>query len=291
MRIQRAYSQRGSISQYLSVPWEIYQKARIQRPLSSSLPATIEEKYQQIGASELRKIEILFLCLTSLSPFLGAAFIRYATAAIIGPESISWFNVGLFVLATGVRPWAHLVERLKNRTGDLQEIVQYPIPPNVITTGKLLDRLDELTRRVGKLEKTMRKSETKTMELREDVYHDVNEISLKIQGITRKHEKRQARQESRVKGMEDALKRIKSGQPRRDFFRLFPLSLLCHVASSWLYLRPYRILIHFFYPPPIQRNGGALSDSKRGDVGLLSRIGRIAILPFRAIIGMVFGKF
>ncbi len=273
----------------------------MQRPLSSSLPATIEEKYQQIGASELRKIEILFLCLTTLSPFLGAAFIRYATAAIIGPESISWFNVGLFVLATGIRPWAHLVERLEKRTSDLHEVVQYPVPPNVMTTGKLLDRLDELTRRVGKLEKTTRRNETKAVELREDVYHDVNERSLKIQGITRKHEKRQARQESRVKGMEDALKRIKGGQRRQDIpivFRLFPLSLLCHVAPSWLYLRPYRILIHFFYPSSIQRNGGALpspSDSKKGeyanDVGLLSRIGRIATLPLRAITGMVFGTY
>ena len=232
---------------------------------------------------------------------MGAAFIRYATAAIIGPESISWFNVGLFVLATGVRPWAHLVERLKKRTSDLHEVVQYPVPPNVITTGKLLDRLDELTRRVSKLEKTIRKNETKTVELREDVYHDVNEISLKIQGIARKQEKRQARQESRVKGMEDTLKRIKGVQPRQDLpiaFRIFPLSLLCYVAPSWLYLRPYRILIHFFYPSPIQRNGGALkssSDSKRGeypnDVGLLYHIGRIATLPFRTIMGMILGTY
>jgi hypothetical protein len=209
---------------------------------------------------------------------------------MIGPESVSWFNVGLFVMATGMRPWAHLVERLRKRTSDLHEIIQYPIPPDIITTGKLIDRLEELSRRIDKLEKTTRKNETKTMELREDVYRNIDEMSVKMDGIVRRHKKRQARQESRVKGVEDTLRHLKSGQPQQELpivFRLFPVSLFLHVVPSWLYLPLYRTFIHSFYPSPLQSS----NSRKEGYVGFLSHIGHIATIPLRIIVGMVLGEY
>lgn len=206
---------------------------------------------------------------------------------MIGPESVSWFNVGLFVMATGMRPWAHLVERLRKRTSDLHEIIQYPIPPDIITTGKLIDRLEELSRRIDKLEKTTRKNETKTMELREDVYRNIDEMSVKMDGIVRRHKKRQARQESRVKGVEDTLRHLKSGQPQQELpivFRLFPVSLFLHVVPSWLYLPLYRTFIH---SSPLQSS----NSRKEGYVGFLSHIGHIATMPLRIIVGMVLGEY
>jgi len=83
--------------------------------------------------------------LTAVSPFIGAAFLRYATTATFGPEAVSWFNVSLFVLATGMRPWAHIIERLKQRTSDLHDVIQYPAPgtSSAVTTAEVVSRLDE----------------------------------------------------------------------------------------------------------------------------------------------------
>lgn len=193
-------------------------------------------------------------------------------------------------MATGMRPWAHLVERLKKRTSDLHETIQYPIPPDIVTTGKLIDRLEELTRRLDKLENITRRTETKTMELREDVYHKINEMSVKMDGIVRKHKKRHARQDSRVEGVEDALRRMKSGQSQQKLPWLFPVFF--HLVPSWLYLSTYRILIYPFYASSIQRKDSALqpSDSKKdGYVGFLSRVGNVATSPLRIVVGMAFG--
>ena len=194
-------------------------------------------------------------------------------------------------MATGMRPWAHLVERLRKRTSDLHETIQYPTPPDIVTTGKLIDRLEELTRRIDMLEKVTRRNETKTTELRQDVYHNIDEMSVKMDGIIRKHKKRHARQESRVEGVEDTLRRMKSGQSQQEVTSLFPSSF--HLVPSWLFLLPYRILIHPFYATSIRRNDAVLqpSDSKKdGYVGFLSRVGHAATLPLRIVVGMVFGQ-
>ncbi|KAF8629343.1 hypothetical protein AX15_003494 [Amanita polypyramis BW_CC] len=301
------------LHQIIEVPWTIYQKARLQRPSSNSPTTTAEEKYQQIAASELRKIELLFLFLTALSPFLGAVFLHHATAATIGLEAVSWFNVSLFVLATGMRPWAHIVERLKQRTSDLHEVVQCPIPPSVAaTTGELTDRLHKLTRSIGKLEKNARRNEVKRMELREDIYHDIDEMS----GILRNHERRQVRHESKIKDMEDTLKRVKNGQTKRIPTGLIslPLYLLRYVLPSWVYMLPYRILVRTVYaastspkngklaqsqslspsstPKPIMEEGcPLLAQSTHVTSGVLSRIGYVAMLPLRTILRMVLRRY
>ncbi|KAK2460403.1 hypothetical protein APHAL10511_007568 [Amanita phalloides] len=287
------------LHQIIEVPWTIYQNARLQRPLPSIPPTTIEEKYQQMGASELRKIEIFFLCLTALSPVLGAAFLRYASATMIGPEAVSWFNVGLFVLATGVRPWTHLVERLKQRTSDLHEAVQYPIPPNFATTRELLDRLDNLTRKIEKLEKSIRRNEIKTLELRDDVYHDIDEMLERMDTTVRKHEKRQVRHESRVKGVEDTLRRIENRSPLGVRVLVLPVSLLRCVVPSWLYLPPHRILVRLLHTisPSVDDKTCQTSTTREEEAGpiarygLLSSVSDIATFPFRTVARMVLQSY
>ena len=96
-------------------------------PLLSSADS-LETSYRTYAASELRSFELSLLFLTFLSPFLGALLLRYATAAVLGPQSVSWFSTGLFVLATGMRPWSHLVERIRTRTEELHDLIHYPTP-------------------------------------------------------------------------------------------------------------------------------------------------------------------
>lgn len=75
--------------------------------------------------AELRTLEMLYLVLTVLSPFIGATLLRYVATAISGKsDALSWFSTSLFVLATGVRPWSHLVERLKDRSRALKALLE-----------------------------------------------------------------------------------------------------------------------------------------------------------------------
>ncbi|KIL64374.1 hypothetical protein M378DRAFT_163410 [Amanita muscaria Koide BX008] len=298
------------LHQIIEVPWTIYEKARLYRPLPPSPPSTVEEKYQLIAASELRKIELFFLALTAISPFIGAAFLRYATKVTFGPEAVSWFNVILFILATGMRPWAHIVERLKQRTSDLHDVIQYAAPaPNA--SAEMVNRLDELMKKVTKLEKNTHRIEVKTVQLREDVYHDIDEIMEKLDGIARRHEKKHAKHESRVRDMEDTLKTIKHDQPkpRLHVFRFFPISLLRYIVPSWLYLPPYRMFVYVLYPStsstphshspatsPLSKVAQdeaypLLARSTQITSALLSRIGYIATLPLRTVVRMVLRRY
>ena len=43
-------------------------------------------------------------------------------------QRYSWFSTGLFVLATGMRLWSHLVERIRTHTGELHDLIHYPAP-------------------------------------------------------------------------------------------------------------------------------------------------------------------
>ena len=87
------------------VPCDLYQKSRPRRrspsfpPLLSSADSP-ETTYRTYAASELRSFDLSLLFLTFISPFFGALLFRYATAAVLGPQSVSWFSTGLFVLCS-----------------------------------------------------------------------------------------------------------------------------------------------------------------------------------------------
>lgn len=84
----------------------------------------IDERSHSAHA-ELRSYELMYLSLTVLSPFLGATLLRIVATAITGDaDTLSWFSTSLFVLATGIRPWTHLVDRLKSRSQALNDILK-----------------------------------------------------------------------------------------------------------------------------------------------------------------------
>jgi len=115
-----------------SVPRSLYQKSRPRdrgyRLSPPADPVLAESCYANRAASELKKFES-FLFLTFASPTVGAALLRYATDAILGPAAVSRFSACLFALATGMRPWAHLVERLSHRTAELHDSSATLPPP------------------------------------------------------------------------------------------------------------------------------------------------------------------
>ncbi|KAL5498352.1 hypothetical protein ACEPAH_2494 [Sanghuangporus vaninii] len=111
------------LHQLVEVPWNLYLASIPSENLFS--PSEVTDPAKLAAYAELRSLEIFYLVLTVVSPFLGGSLLKYVATAISGdPASLSWFSTSLFVLATGIRPWSHLAERLKNRSRALKALVE-----------------------------------------------------------------------------------------------------------------------------------------------------------------------
>ena len=104
------------------VPWDLYRESIPRREVDASSDL---DELTYLAHTELKSYELMYLSFTVLSPFLGAMLLRSVAAAVSGdPNILSWFSTSLFVLATGIRPWSHLVERLRSRSLALNEILK-----------------------------------------------------------------------------------------------------------------------------------------------------------------------
>ncbi|KIM42083.1 hypothetical protein M413DRAFT_445243 [Hebeloma cylindrosporum] len=199
------------LHQIIEIPWSLYQKSRPRERgyrLSPALadPTSAESRYANLAASELKKFEFFFLFLTFVSPIVGAALLRYATDAILGPAAVSWFSTGLFVLATGMRPWAHLVERLSHRTAELHDFVHYPSAAHTITSEEHIF----LEKRVAQLEKALTKIKSKVAHTTEDVYEYVDDAVDAVEHAIRKQERKWDKYEDKVKEVEQVVVKLSS---------------------------------------------------------------------------------
>lgn len=128
-----------------------------------------------------------------MSPFIGAYLLRYVTTAMLGPESLSWFSTGLFVMAAGVRPWSHLVDRLSQRASDLQDFIRRP--QHLGQDSDVHEKIETLTERIDELEGSLAEIRTQ-----QDVALDLHVTSVKRS--IRRHEKRWGELERRVRSIE-----------------------------------------------------------------------------------------
>jgi len=227
------------LHQIIEVPWALYQNARSRRhppylppPPSASDASTPEHRYAQAAISELRYIEFFFLFVTVVSPFLGALLLQYATAAVSGPDAISWFSTGLFVLATGMRPWSHLVKRLSHRTSVLHDVIHYPPQPQSEEEGEkekddITAKMDELLKRVEALEKRGDKLKQRVGHELDDLFDRFEDSLSKIGRSVRKQERKVEKQERRVRTIHEDLIHLKSS-------RFSPFSL---ITRSWRFVR------------------------------------------------------
>ncbi|EDR00821.1 uncharacterized protein LACBIDRAFT_313036 [Laccaria bicolor S238N-H82] len=222
------------LHQIIEIPWDLYQKSRPRRrsPSLPPLPESTEPpSYRTYAASELRSFELSLLFLTFLSPFLGALLLRYATAAVLGPQSVSWFSTGLFVLATGMRPWSHLVERIRTRTAELHDLVHYPTPHSSSAAHS------DLERRVLELERKLGKMGRRVGGVVDEVYEYVDEAVDGVQHSLKKQEGRWEKWDGRVREVEEKLNKA----PERGHGKLslgldgaYAHSLLAYVLPQWL---------------------------------------------------------
>ena len=222
------------------VPWKLYHQARRRhsRHTPQLDPESIEGRYAQLAASELRRFEFFFLLLTFLSPFFGAFLLRYVTASILGPEAVSWFSTGLFVLATGVRPWTHLVERLSQRTMALQSYVHRPSPIHAASEEQHL----LLEKRVAEMEKSLSKIKSQVARTTEDICEYVDDAVGTMEHAMRKQERKWDKYEGKVKEIEQVVVTLKNTAHVKNVLRAsdldaiqtFVSSMMGYIIPAWL---------------------------------------------------------
>jgi uncharacterized protein (UPF0335 family) len=165
----------------------------------------------RLAAAELQRHEFAYLFISIVTPFVGAALLRSVLGLVNGVDSISWFSTSLFVLAAGVRPWGHLISRLRERTTSLHETIHYPSPDTQFIAAS---RLQAVVDRVGSLEQELSRMK-RAMAVRAYVEEMHNDLSSALQDTERAMRKQERKSESvrisydtRFAALEKAVSRI-----------------------------------------------------------------------------------
>ena len=293
----------------ISVPWVLYNASRPRRRPSYLPPdANSEDRYRQIASSELRTVELFFLALTIVSPFIGAALLRLVTSSVAGQDVVSWFSTALFVLATGLRPWRHVVDRLNQRTIDLHDVIHYG--PSDSTADDMQKKVEDLLQRVAHLEKSLVKVRNKMVDGTVEVYDYVDQAVDVVEKTVRKHDRKFEKQEARVKVVEESVETMKSkgkGKPVYVDTTSTPSSIFAYFFPAWLLSPPHRNLYSSQYSPSsaasrysvrsssyirletIPEEGTKLASSPIAGnpvMNLALRTGYFATMPLRAVLGV-----
>ncbi|KAG7085961.1 hypothetical protein E1B28_003486 [Marasmius oreades] len=242
------------LHQIIEVPWSLYHNARPRQrpPHIRSTQTSAEARYRALASSELRKFEFLLLTFAILSPFIGAYLVQRVSSAVLGDNTFSWFSISLFVLATGVRPWSHVVERISGRITDLHDIVHYPAhhPSN---NSDFRTELDELRKQYQQLTLTIERIHQKNSTSTQEMYDYIDDALDVVEKTVKRQEKKYEKQEGKYKDLETALDTLeRKNRPKPPalvvnndayappsllerlslLFPVFPLWLLFHSPSK-----------------------------------------------------------
>ncbi|KIY64608.1 hypothetical protein CYLTODRAFT_445888 [Cylindrobasidium torrendii FP15055 ss-10] len=222
------------LHQVVEAPWDMYHRARPRRHPSPLPPdaSPTEILYRQKAESELHRIEVFFLLCTTLSPFIGAYLLRHVLLAIAGRDVLSWFSTTLFVLATGMRPWSQVLDRLQNRVDALHDIVHIVPPPSQRHAQEIAD----LRAQVEALQKSVLQARQET----DDAYDYIDEAIEATEKNVKRHEKRCDKNEQRMRDLEVVVDTLKGKLKRMP---LSPLNLKSTSKASrvWDYLFPSQV--------------------------------------------------
>ncbi|KAN0118109.1 hypothetical protein V8E52_005370, partial [Russula decolorans] len=236
------------LHQLVQVPWELYHAARERQPHPSfrslNLPEREEENairvQMRLAAAELQRHEFAYLLMSIVTPFVGAALLRSVLGLVNGVDSISWFSTTLFVLAAGVRPWGHLISRLRERTTSLHDTVHYPSPDTQFIAAS---RLQAVVDRVGSLEQEL-STMKRAMAVRAYVEEMHNDLSSALQDTERAMRKQERKSESvrisydtRFAALEKAVSRIERARGEKARILVPNSSATSSVADGRAYSR------------------------------------------------------
>lgn len=299
----------------------LYQKARRRKQPDHLPPVSSEDKYREIAISELRKFELFCLALTVISPFIGAYLLRYATRVILGPDFISWFSTGLFVMATGMRPWSHLIDRLGQRTTDLQNYIHYPPSHNRKSDDDVEESLTSLMKRIDDLEDSLAVVKSRLKLTSEDVLDYVDDAITSLKRSIRKSEKRWDEQEGRIRSVEQSIATLpgsgSSSRKKKSKLMMLPVvtataasSIFGQVLPNWMLSaqrQSEKERSHYDPPKPLravpidsasngqlrkvlEANHPVLAKPSRLVAKILCVIGHVMLLPLRTVARIVSGR-
>jgi len=178
--------------QVVRVPWELYYASRTRRinqaasvltDNDSDTPESVKKR-RKAASAELQRNELFSLALCVVSPFLGSFLLYYVRSALSEPDRyINPFNIRLFVLASGVKPWSHFLKLVKARSLFLQSEVHYP----VTTVALLMRRVKELEEEVDDLRRAYATKDD-VRQLRDGVDLPLTQLSKAVRRYERKEE-------------------------------------------------------------------------------------------------------
>lgn len=134
---------------------------------------------------------MLYLCLAAFTPFLGVFFLRTVILAITGEDAVPWFSTTVFALTSSLRPWSHIVSRLRHRVRDLHEAIHYPSPESQLVADSriqaIVNHVEELERELERVKRTMvlghavKEAHDEIFDALEDVERSVKKQERKVE--------------------------------------------------------------------------------------------------------------
>ncbi len=211
------------------------------------------------------------------------------------------------MLATGVRPWAHVIDRFNQRTEELHDFIHYPSNSRCASE----EHTTHLEERVAKLEKSLNKMKTKIANVTGDLYDYVDDtvdaVEVALFGQDRKWEK----YEGKMKEVEQKVGRLQIHKT----YHFFAPNIQAYLKSLSEYIFPVwprsqnRLSSQAGLPPLTPSSSSQLETIVEEDYNsemekypilarpysitssLVYRVGSVAFLPLRAVGRMVLGSY
>jgi uncharacterized protein (UPF0335 family) len=153
-----------------------------------------------------------------VTPFVGAALLRSILRLVSGVDSISWFSTTLFGLAAGVRPWGHLISRLRERTASLHDAIHYPSPDTQFIAASRLqgvvDRVNSLEQELSTIKRAMA-MRAYVEEIHDDLSSALQDTERAMRKQERKSESLRLSYDTRLATVEKAISRIERARGER----------------------------------------------------------------------------
>ena len=225
---------------YAVVPWKLYRNSRPRRR-RRDLAQVVQDTRAEFALSELRAQEIFYLICTVVSPFIGAVLVRHVFAAMGGVNNLSWFSTTLFILATGIRPWTHLISRLQERSDDLQQALHHEEDEE---HDREVDRkLASVMERLAVLETALKEVQAKAekisplQEICDDISEALETVERTVSRQERKTESARVSHNNRLTAVETVIFRLEERQ--KNQFRVVSAHIHTRSGAVILSLPPF----------------------------------------------------
>ncbi|KAH8813722.1 hypothetical protein DL96DRAFT_1472548 [Flagelloscypha sp. PMI_526] len=215
------------LHQVIEVPWNLYISALPRKSVHSD---QADADTNALAVNSLRRLEFVFLGMSLLSPLAGGALLHFVAPHITGAEPSSFFSTGLFMLATAIRPWRHLVKRLSSRTTELHDAIHYP-PSSHSSSPKGKEREETQAAEIAEINVHLARFEKAIGKLRQRVGDEFDELYDNIENLERfasRQEKKTDRLDTKLKQVESAIANV---QPRHFIESAVPKPLLSYILS------------------------------------------------------------